>query len=379
MWQRLATSDAVIDSAQVRALYLEIDNISFFRDNEYTSKLTNGYSLPGLWIQPKLTYNPHRQIHLELGLHALIFNGANKYPNYVYHDIATWKGSQYQSGAHLLPWFRAQFEFNNVDVILGNIYGGENHGLITPLWNSETNLSQDPEMGLQILWRRAHLKADIWLNWQSYIFQEATHQEAFTVGATWRVLLNSERKKSHFYLPVQMVLQHRGGEQKKEGTNLPVQTICNFSAGVGLRHRYDHRCLTQIGIEADAMAAYQQAGHLWPFTWGFAAHASAHVRFWEDLTLRLGHVAVPRNFVSLYGNPLFTSISRTNPSLRTSLQTTYLTIDYSRTIARHYVLGAELEAFNSWMTLPAGPSSEFNFSFGLYLRVHPSFLLKRFK
>ena len=80
MWNDLATSEYRTDTTEVKALRVEIDNLSFFHDNEYTGKLVNGYSLPGLWVQPKLTFNPIRQIGLELGLHALIFNGANKYP-----------------------------------------------------------------------------------------------------------------------------------------------------------------------------------------------------------------------------------------------------------------------------------------------------------
>jgi hypothetical protein len=74
-----------------------------------------------------------KQIALEVGLHALIFNGANKYPCYAYHDIGTWKGNQYQSGAHLLPWIRAKAQFKYLTVVLGNIFGGQNHQLIEPL------------------------------------------------------------------------------------------------------------------------------------------------------------------------------------------------------------------------------------------------------
>ena len=381
MWKGLATSDPVIDTTDVKALKVELDNLSFFRDNEYTSNRTNGYSLPGLWLQPKLIYVAHKMVRLELGLHALIFNGANKYPCYAYHDIATWKGSQYQSGAHLLPWFRAQFEFNNVDIILGDIYGGENHGLIEPLFNTETNLSQDPEMGLQILWRRPHLRADIWLNWQSYIFKESTHQEAFTVGSTWRVLLNNEEKRTHWYLPVQLMIQHRGGEQDVESLNLGVQTICNLSAGVGVRHRFYRPCLTHIAGEVNAIGAYQQAGKLWPFKTGFALHAAGEVMLWDSWRLRLGHVAAPKHFISLYGNPLFNTVSKLDNELTyKGAQTTYLRTDYGRTVAKHYTFGGELEIFKSWLGKSADTKrSEFNFAFGVYIRVNPSFLIKRFK
>ena len=94
MWDSLATTPYRITPSSLRQLRVEVDNLSFFRDNEYSSSLTKGYSLPGLWVQPKLTYVPLSAIKLELGLHALVFNGANKYPCDVYHDIATGKGNQ---------------------------------------------------------------------------------------------------------------------------------------------------------------------------------------------------------------------------------------------------------------------------------------------
>ena len=121
MWDSLATTPYRITPSSLRQLRVEVDNLSFFRDNEYSSSLTKGYSLPGLWVQPKLTYVPLSAIKLELGLHALVFNGANKYPCYVYHDIATWKGNQYQKGAHVLPWVRAQAQFKHLTVVLGNL------------------------------------------------------------------------------------------------------------------------------------------------------------------------------------------------------------------------------------------------------------------
>lgn len=48
----------------------------------------------------------------------------------------------------------------SVDLILGNIYGGSNHGLIAPLYNPELNLTADPETGFQVL---AGAPGSIWM------------------------------------------------------------------------------------------------------------------------------------------------------------------------------------------------------------------------
>ena len=88
-------------------LAVAVDNISFFKDNEFEGEQARGYSLPGFWVQPRLTYQPLENVRLEAGFHALVYDGANKYPCYAYHDIGRWKGNQYQHGAHVLPFFRA--------------------------------------------------------------------------------------------------------------------------------------------------------------------------------------------------------------------------------------------------------------------------------
>ena len=43
------------------ALFFELDNISFFKNNEYAGSMMDGYTLPGLWVQPKLVYYPLRK------------------------------------------------------------------------------------------------------------------------------------------------------------------------------------------------------------------------------------------------------------------------------------------------------------------------------
>ena len=378
MWQQLATSPYRLDTADVRALRVELESISFFRNNEYPSPLADGYSLPGLWVQPKLTYMPLKQIKVELGLQALIFNGANRYPNYVYHDIPLWKGAQYTSGAHLLPWFRAQADFRRLSIVLGNIYGGQNHGIIEPLFNSETNLTQDPEMGFQLLWDRPLLHADIWLNWQSYIFREDTHQEAFTVGTTWRIGKKEADATSRTkpgirpYLPVQLILQHRGGEQNTE--NRAVQTICNASVGGGMQWNTGKRVLQSLTAEADALFCYQQKGNLWPFKSGAAGYVSVDLGMWRFLEAGVSYYIAPRHFVSLYGNHFYSTLSTVDEQDYGKLQTAAAHIRFHHTFHRGYTLGADVEAWQTWQA----KRSDLNFSFGIYLRVNPSFLIKRF-
>lgn len=373
LYEHLSDDDYVIDSTQQKVLSLEVDALTFFRDNEYNSSFTKGYSLPGLWITPKAEYNPNNNIHLELGFNALILEGANKYPNYAYHDISTWKGNQYQSGAHIQPWFRAQVNTKHTCLVLGDIYGGSNHRLSEIMFNPEQNLTADPEMGLQALLDYRLWHFDAWINWQSYIFELDSHQEAFTVGVSTQLRLNDPKSKLHFYIPLQILAQHRGGEQ--DTTSLGVQTFFNGSTGVAMRYNFNNKVINTLDASINAYGCFQESGTLWPKSTGGAFDISASVKMWNYLNIKLGAFRAPKYYVNLFGSPLFSTYSiKTNNELCQGMSTYYIRADYSRTYFTHYTIGANADFFiNKSRTL-----NETNCSFGVYLKVSPSFILKKF-
>ncbi len=367
-----ATADTMptyADADSTGGLRIAVDALAFFRDNEYSSEMTDGYSLPGAWLRPKLVYDPNKNIHLELGAHALFFDGANKYPNYAYHDIGKWKGNQYQDGAHVLPWLRAQAKMKDVSVVLGDIYGDVHHGLITPLYNKEQLMSADPEMGAQILVNHKGFNMDVWVNWQSYQFKEDTHQEAFVVGLTGRQQLGS-----HLNIALNILAQHRGGEQDIPELNLGVQTICNGALGINWSsgNRPLGKVINAYGASANIVGCYQQAGKLWPFDSGVAFHAEGNMHMLDCLSLTLGYFHAPKDFVTLLGSPFFSTISIRDGGKRfDGRQTGYFHVDYHRTFAEHYTLGALLETYK----VHSKGLDESSFAFGLYLRVNPSWKL----
>lgn len=375
--------DCNANDHEVGELAVEVDAMAFFRDNEYDCESTRGYSLPGAWIRPKVTYNPTANIHMEAGAHGLFFDGANKYPNYVYHDIGTWKGNQYQHGAHMQPWLRLQMDTENTSFVLGDIYGDLNHCFSAPMYNHEQVMSADPEMGFQILHSSRWFTGDLFLNWQSYQFKEDTHQEAFTVGLSGRVggpflsHQNNEEalqraQKWHFFVPVQLLIQHRGGEQDQPQLNLGVQTIANASVAVAAERRFTVDGLWLMG-EAGVLGCYQQSGHLWPFDSGIAYHAMAKGSY-KDFKLMAGYFFAPKNFVSLYGAPFFSTLStKTLGERYDHRHTAYLQFDYSHTFAKNYTLGANLDFFH---TSKGNSPVENVFSFGVYMRVTPKFLIR---
>lgn len=393
MARRLGYQTYLVDSAKTNTLGVEVEALAFFKDNEFDGNVQYGYSLPGVRLQPRLTYTPIHKIKLELGLHAIIYSGANKYPCYVFHDVPIWKGDQYQSGAHLLPFFRATARFSNITLAVGNLYGGTTHGFMEPMYNPELILTDDPEMGFQMIVDTERWHSDIWMNWQSYIFKNSSHQEAFTVGWTQNVNVwkrKCENIQHSFSIPIQFVIQHRGGEQVS--TSLGVQTIAN--GALGLSYEYNapkNKVLSGIQAEIAGLYCLQQSGKLWPFDNGPAVWGRVSLDFIRDLRVTAGFFHA-KNYCSLYGSQYFGTLSTKYDQGRFSCMTTgLLGVEYSRTFAKAYTVGAHLKAYISktgTLSLPADDEhpqaydipGEFRtpFSFGVYFRCSPSFVLKRF-
>lgn len=377
-------TDYAIDTACVRTLWVELDNLSFFKDNEYTSEFMRGYTLPGLWLQPKAVYYPLKNLKVELGLHALIYSGANKYPSMAYRDIAYWKGNQYQKGAHLLPYFRAQVTLSKVNLVIGNLYGGATHGLIEPLYNPELTLTADPEMGFQVLFDTRAYHLDVWVNWESYIFQGDTHQEAFTVGLSSQIDWTPRDASLHVYSPVQGTIQHRGGEQDTIYTN-SVQTLTNGAVGAGVTWNAGRRWLKRLNFEADLLGYYQQMGEMWRYDNGWALYTALSADL-KDIRVRAGYFR-SHDFISLFGLPYFGAAStRHVGAVFERPQTVFASVEYARTFARYYAFGARAELYQSIpgrMTDADGVVSEPEkatcFSVGVYFRVNPKFLIKKWK
>lgn len=368
------TDSVCLDTTQQRVLSLCVEGLTFFHDNEYDSPVAKGYSLPGARLLSALSYQPLSRVRLSLGACALLFNGANKYPNYAYHDIGTWKGSQYQSGLHLLPFLRAQADFQKISLVMGNIYGAQYHRLIEPMFNPEQQISTDPEMGFQLLLKRRYIHLDTWINWQSYIFKMDTHQEAFTVGTNATLRWWEKHPFIRWTLPLQFLIQHRGGEQDTIASG--VETLCNASVGLRMDfHPAWGNALSQLSTELNLLGCYQQSGRLWPFDSGMAWHTALGATLWRRLEIKLGHVGIPRQYANLFGNPFFSTLSIKTPGkIFRGMQTSYLHINYFYNFTSAYRLGTRLEA----MYAQTRGYSGLVFNFGVYFCFSPAFVLKRF-
>lgn len=384
MNERVFHTPNVIDSTKHRQLFVELDNLSFFKNDEFKGDALKGYTLPGFWVQLKATYYLLPNVKLEAGAHGLRYWGARKYPAFAYQDIAVWKGEQFQHGFRLNPFFRGHISLSKQwDLVLGSLYGGANHQLIEPLFNPELNLMADPETGVQVLFHSKHFDADAWVNWESFTFRNDVHQESFMFGLSAKVKLNDPSEKWHFYLPVQALAQHRGGEIDTL-TYKSVQTLMNGVIGVGTCWNVNHGALKKLTAEVDVAGYYQQAGDLWPLDNGYGVYARVGAQL-ANFNFKAAYWNSDK-FISLMGNPLYGAVSTVEqgatfkkPSLL------HIGAEYSHRLSSAVSWGVDVDLihrFGNDMIMPDATVQSLkgatSITFGVYMRLNPSFLIKAF-
>ena len=385
LYDNVTNEDWSIDTAHVKELRLNVNSTLFFRDNEFSTPLVNGYTLPGFRLCPNVEYTPSKYVQVQLGVYMMKFWGAKSYPNAAYSDLPYWTGNDNAvTGLHVVPYFRVQMATKwGLNIILGSIYGARYHNLIEPLYAPELNFTADPETGVQFLYSNKWLNFDAWINWQSFIYKLDNHQEAFTFGVSAKFKYNSTESRIHVYSPLQAIFHHRGGEIDTISTNR-VQTLINTAAGVGARIAINKRSVRSLAIEANGMLYNQESGHLWPFQNGWAVHANAILDL-SFMRIRTGYF-YGNEFISLFGYPFFGNFSQSTPGLtfpRTSMA--YVGLNFNYTFHPGYTLGVNAEMYQHFaatgyindVARRYDPSTSFAAS--IYFYLNPSFLLKSFK
>lgn len=386
MTDQLYMFDTQIDTLRKGQLSLEIDNISFFKNNEFSSTVQKGYTLPGFWLQLKGTYYPFSNLKIEGGVHSIWFWGSTRYPAFAYKGISTWSGQDYAHNVHVLPYFRTHIALSkNVDFVLGDIYGGSNHRLIEPLYNPELNLTSDPETGLQFLYNSKWLNLDMWIDWMTYIYKLDTKQEAFVAGASARFMANSRKSLFHIYFQLQGLTQHRGGEIDVTDEN--VQTIMNGAVGMGITWNMNRKVLKYINTEFDLVGYSFPKGHVYSLDKGVGYYTKLAVQL-SNFNIRTSYWSC-RNFMPIFGSAFYGSVStKEDGMLYENPGMLYLGADYMHPLGKGFAFGIKTEAYyylsgkmyNSETGYYASSAfgDNINYSVGICLRINPSFLLKQY-
>ena len=384
--EKLYTTDCRIDTTQKGRLSVEVDNLTFFKNNEYNSTAQKGYTLPGFWFQLKSVYHPLSSVKLEAGVHSIWFWGADMYPAFAYKENPAWKSHDDAHPVHLSPFFRVHLALSDrLSFILGNLYGGANHRLIEPLYNPELNLTSDPETGLQLLYNTKRFQVDLWLDWMTYIYRLDTHQEAFVAGFSTRFNTHDTSSPLNVYFPLQGLVLHRGGEIKLVDVNN--QTLMNGAVGAGVEWNREGRVLKSIKTEYLLAGFYYPKGRTYQPESGRGHYVRAAIQL-SDFNICASYWSC-NNFIPVFGSVFYSSMSikktgmlYENPSL------CYLSVDYVRSLGKGFTLGIKADVYRymsgkmyaaeTRLYQPSNFGKNKNHSLEICFRMNPSFLIKKF-
>ncbi|MBL4715552.1 MAG: hypothetical protein JKX95_02870, partial [Bacteroidia bacterium] len=107
-------------------------NLNFMKNNEYYNKISEGYTLYGNQVHPKLVYQASPNITLAGGVFLLKEYGFDGY-------------------SQVLPTFTLKIEKGPLTMLYGNIEGAASHRLVEPLYEFERVFIERMEYGSQIL------------------------------------------------------------------------------------------------------------------------------------------------------------------------------------------------------------------------------------
>ncbi|MEI6276406.1 MAG: hypothetical protein WCP08_10470 [Prolixibacteraceae bacterium] len=189
---KIFTSVEPFEPAKTGNFSAVVDNLNFFKNNEYKSEYVVGYTLSGAWIRPKLLYYPDKNLRLELGAQVLTYSGREDY--------------------EVHPWFSVLYKpVKGLSFRMGNLDQDCNHGIADPVMDSEHFFKEKPEAGIQAKYNSLRVNTDFWIDWQKVIFKGDPFKERFVFGTVASfTLFQTDQLKLTFPLVFNGV--HEGGE-----------------------------------------------------------------------------------------------------------------------------------------------------------------------
>jgi len=222
------------NESKIKKVQFRFNSLIYVKNNEYFNEIADGYTLFGYYLNPKISYQPHEKVQIELGAFAQKEFGSKGFKE-------------------LQPTFTIQIKQNDWKFLFGNIEGTVNHRMIEPLMGFEKLLSNPLEHGIQVKYQKQvsakqigratgaketynddEVFFDSWIDWQGSTSPGRTNQEYIWAGANFysRAV---EIKGLKFKALTQLSVYHQGGQNIQ--SLLAVRTLIN--PGLGIRVQKD--------------------------------------------------------------------------------------------------------------------------------------------
>lgn len=274
-------------------LGIEVENLNYLRNVEYSTYADKGRTLYGLQAGSQIHYQISSNVAVRAGIYA-----TKDFGNDNFTDV--------------LPLYGITWKSNNSTLNFGNIEGAMMHRLIHPLYDPDNVIRKRLENGTQYIFKNDRIFFDLWLNWEKNIEYDSPFQEEFTGGVSSSIDL-IKKEKFTFAGIVQMLAKHKGGEINK------------FKASPSSRYNFDYGAKLEIPVknfmklnEVNFQAHFvyfedPSKNNIDTFIDGLGQYLSMTLR-WDRLTL-VANYWDGHQFQSPTGDVIFQSISRKNPSI----------------------------------------------------------------
>lgn len=334
-------------------LLLRITDVNFLKNNEYFNHHVEGYTLIGYRIAPSLVYYIRNNVLLEAGADIVQYGGTDKYD-------------------HIYPKASVHWQINRTwHMSMGSLNGHMAHQLPESVWEPERQLVDEPEIGLQISANHNIINAEAWLNWQQFIKKNDTIPEKLTVGLRMDVTPTPKDANLHIAIPMSMIISHIGGQI----SNYPdkMQSLTNGSLALRIGRQWHNHFIQKLYLDLEGQFYHAMVDrNVRPFSDGAALYPKiilesktldAHIGLWSA-----------HDYFSLYGNPIFTSLSNYNNSVytrRRQLLTFGVDFNYALTQNIRFSIGGK----GYYDT----PMNHMDYSYQAHLVVTPQWKLTNIK
>jgi hypothetical protein len=285
-------TDTAISPADSHQLFIRFSGATFINNKEFFNPYQPGYTLTGFFLRPMLEYYPGPNTKLTAGVHLLKYSGLGRY-------------------SQAIPVFSFHHRFSSgIEMVAGSLYGSVNHDLIEPLFSWERMFTNHNESGLQFLLNKDFFRADIWLNWERFIFAGDPFREEFTAGLSSTVFTGIKDSRLSVSLPLQLLIIHRGGQIDASGERM--QNMVNYAAGIIIDRDIGHGFFESVSLRGYFAGFRDLSGELqyhYDDGWGIYPNVILQTRW---VGAGLGYWKGYK-FVAPRGEPVFQSVSRVNP------------------------------------------------------------------
>jgi hypothetical protein len=199
------------DTLEVGEAGVFLDHLNFTKNNEYFTKITDGYTLFGFQLMPTVRYRFHPDFSLEGGM-------------FLRKDYGISGIQEFE------PVLTARIRKGSHQILMGTLDGGLQHGLIEPFYEFENQLISRLENGLQWKFQNRKFSADAWIDWRTMIYDYSPKQEEVFGG----IVLNRKLVDSESWvvsLDFQGTAYHKGGQID----TIPNPLITWFHAAPGFK------------------------------------------------------------------------------------------------------------------------------------------------